>query len=78
MTEDILDRVNALSAHLGRYKPTPREKTVGRTVAYYERLGAGHIPYREGRAKANRGQVPLVVKQGVLMEVEEFGAGGEG
>lgn len=72
-TETILDRINALSAHLGLYRPTKRDREVGRTQAYYERLNQGRLPVRKYKTAMNRGQVPLVVKQGELWEVEEFG-----
>lgn len=73
MTDDILGRVNALSAHLARYKPTRREIQVGRSVAYHERLCQGNLPMRQYKTKVNRGQVPLIVRQGELQEVMEFG-----
>ena len=73
MSEDLLAKINALSAPLGRYKPTARERAVGRSQAYHERLCQGSLPMRQYKAKVNRGQVPLIVRQGELQEVMEFG-----
>ena len=73
MPDALLDQINALSAPLGRYKPTRREIQVGRSVAYYERLCQGNLPMRQYKAKVNRGQVPMLIKQGELQEVMEFG-----
>lgn len=73
MSEDLLAKINALSAPLGRYKPSPRERAVGRSRAYNERLCQGSLPMRQYKAKVNRGQVPMLIKQGELQEVMEFG-----
>ncbi len=71
--EGPLERVNRLSAPLGHYKSTKREKQIGRTAAYYERLNEGKLPMREYRAGANKGQVPMIIRDGSLTEVEEEG-----
>lgn len=73
MPEDLLDRLNDLQAHLKAYRPTARDRAVGRTVAYYERINQGKLPVRQYKTATNRGQVPLVIRQGELQEVEEFG-----
>lgn len=71
--EDILAQINALSVHLARYRPSPRERAVGRSQAYRERLCQGKLPMRQYRAKISRGQVPMLVRRGELIEAEEFG-----
>ena len=73
MTDDTLGRVNALSAHLKTYRSSRRDVQVGRSAAYHERLCQGNLPMRQYTTKVNRGQVPLIVRQGELQEVMEFG-----
>lgn len=75
MPEDILDRLNRLQAHLADYRPSKREKQIGRSAAYYERLNKGRLPMRKYKAGMNRGQVPMTIRNGELQEVEEFGTG---
>jgi len=70
--EEILAEINVCSRPLGTYKVSSEEKRVGRSRAYRDRIcaGSGDVVQRSGRARQNRGQVPMALKAGELTEVD--------